>query len=56
MRKINEKDFVDYTIAGAGWSLTVSSFKNALKQWNDVPAGTLYGNKPNGDKAIIDTK
>lgn len=59
MRKINENDYVSYTIAGNGWSLTVSTFKRALGEWNNIPAGRgniLYGNKPNGTRAIIDSK
>lgn len=56
MRKINENDFVDFTIVGNGWSLTVSTLKRALAQWVDVQHGTLYGNKPNGDKSVIDSR
>ena len=58
MRKINENDYVDFTIAGPGWSLTVSTFKKALGEWKDIQrAGcTLYGNKPDGTRAIIDSK
>ena len=58
MRKINENDYVDFTIAGNGWTLTVSTFKNALREWNKI-AGfgyTLYGNKADGTRAIIDSK
>lgn len=58
MRKINEKDFVDFTIAGPGWSFTVSSFKYVLSEWKEITRTgfTLYGNKPNGDRCIIDSK
>ena len=58
MRKINENDYMDFTIAGPGWSLTVSTFKKALGEWNDIqrPGCTLYGNKPDGTRAIIDSK
>ena len=56
MRKINEDDFVSYTIAGNGWNVTVPTFKKALKQWDEIPHGTLYGNKPNGDRAVIDSR
>lgn len=58
MRKINENDYVDFTIAGPGWSLTVSTFKNALREWKDITrAGcTLYGNRRNGTRSIIDSK
>ena len=55
MRKINEKDYVSFTIS-KGWNLTVHEWTTALKEWNNVTSGTLYGNKPDGTKAIIDTK
>lgn len=58
MRKINENDYVDFTIAGPGWSLTVSTLKKALNKWDDIQRSgcTLYGNKPDGTRAIIDSK
>lgn len=57
MRKINENDYVNYTIAGNGWSLTVSTFKNAMREWDKVGKGcVLYGNKPSGNRAMIDLK
>ena len=58
MRKINETDYVNFTIAGNGWTLTVSTFKSALREWENVdgPGCTLYGNKPDGTRAIIDSK
>jgi len=58
MRKINENDYVDFTIAGPGWSLTISNFKKAVAQWKDITRTgcILYGNKPDGTRAIIDSK
>lgn len=58
MRKINEKDYVDFTIAGPGWSLTVATFNKAYGEWKNINrAGcTLYGNKADGTRAIIDSK
>ena len=58
MRKINENNYVDFTITGPGWSLTVTTFKKAVGVWKDMTrAGcTLYGNKPDGTRAIIDSK
>ncbi len=56
MRKINENEFVDFTISGNGWTLTVSTFKKALREWNNLTSGTLYGNRPNGTRAINDSK
>lgn len=55
MRKINESDFISYTIS-RGWNLTVFDFKAALKEFNNISSGTLYGNKPDGTQAIIDQK
>lgn len=58
MRKINENDYVDFTITGPGWSLTVANFKNAVGEWKDITRTgcTFYGNKPDGMRAIIDSK
>lgn len=57
MRKINENDYVNFTIAGNGWTLTVSTFNKALREWNNAGKGCiLYGNKPSGNRAIIDSK
>ena len=58
MRKINENDYVDFTITGTGWSLTVATFKKAVGEWKDINrvGCTLYGNKPDGTRAIIDFK
>ena len=55
MRKINEKDYVSFTIS-KGWNLTVNEWKTALKEWNNINSGTLYGNKPDGTRSIIDFK
>lgn len=58
MRKINENDYVDYTIyiERNGCYVTFNTLKNALREWGGIDAGTLYGNKPNGTRAIIDSK
>lgn len=56
MRKINEKEFEDFTIVGNGWSLTVTTFIKALREWNNLASGTLYGNKPDGTSCILDSK
>lgn len=55
MRNINEKDFVSFTISN-GWNFTVFAWKDALKKWGEMNAGTLYGNKSDGSRAIIDQK
>lgn len=56
MRKINENDYVNFTICGNGWSCTISSFATALRQWKDMKSGTLMGTKTDGTNAIIDSK
>lgn len=56
MRKINENDYVNFTITGNGWTLTVSTLNKALREWNNLTSGMLYGNRPNGTRAIIDSK
>ena len=58
MRKINENDYVDFTITGPGWSWTIADFKKAVGEWTDITRNgyTLYGNKPDGTRAIIDSK
>ena len=56
MRTIKEKDYVSYTIVGSGWSFTVNTLKTALYEWANMKFGTLYGNKPDGTQAILDTK
>jgi len=56
MRKINEKDYVNFTIAGSGWSFTVHKLADAMREWDGMKFGTLYGNKPDGSRAILDTK
>ena len=57
MRKINENEFEDYTIAGNGWNLTLNTFQKALREWNNIQgSATLYGNRKNGTRSIIDTK
>ena len=58
MRKINENDFVNLTIKGNGWSMTMSSFIGILAYWSKLtgPGLNLLGLKKNGDTAIIDSK
>lgn len=55
MRKVNEADFESYTIV-KGWSLTVYDFKKAMYEWKGINAGTLYGNKHDGSRCILDQK
>ena len=56
MRKINEKDYVNFTIAASGWSFTVHKLADAMHTWAGMKFGTFYGNKPDGTRAIIDSK
>lgn len=58
MRKINENDYISFTIhiAKNGCNITLNTLKSALKEWNNIGAGTLYANRPNGTRAIIDSK
>ena len=57
MRKINEKIYRDYTIAAHGWSYTVTKLADAIREFNELRmSATLYGNKYDGNRAILDTK
>ena len=56
MRPIDETLFVDYTIAGNGWTYTVSSLQKAVADFKEMETGILYGNKPDGTRAILDSK
>lgn len=58
MRKINENDYISFTIhiKRNGCNITFNTLKNAIKEWNNIGAGTLYGNKPNGDRAVLDSR
>lgn len=56
MRKINENDYVSFTIVGCGWQFNVYSWQKAKAEWHNMKYGTLYGNKADGTRAIIDAK
>jgi hypothetical protein len=57
MRKVNEDKFVSYTIVRNGSQVTFFRFLDVLRIWKDYGAGSiLYGNKPNGERAILDSK
>ena len=55
MRKIIESDYISFTIS-AGWNLTVYDLGKAKKEFENIKAGTLYGNKADGTRAILDSK
>ena len=55
MRQINENDYISFTIS-SGWNLTVYDFKTAKREFDNIRSGVLYGNKPNGERAILDSK
>lgn len=57
MKKFNPTQFESYTIAGNGWNYNIDNKDNALKEWKKIQtSATLYGNRPNGTRAILDTK
>lgn len=56
MRKIDEKQFVDYTFKDAGFSVTMGKLKPIIKLFNNRAHGMITGRKHNGDVAIIDQK
>lgn len=55
MRRINEKDFVSFTIS-CSFNVTFFKLETAMKEWVQIQHGTLYGNKPDGTRAILDSK
>ena len=55
MRRINENEYDSFTISN-GWNLTLYNWAKTLKEWANMEAGTLYGNKKDGTRSIIDTK
>ena len=58
MRKIDKTKFVSYTISRPGVNLTMHDLRRVLVEWknNFGEGSTLYGNKPDGTRAILDTK
>jgi len=56
MRKINESDYVSFTITGTGWSFTVYTWEKSKAEWAGMKFGTLTGNKADGSAVIIDSK
>lgn len=55
MRKIDEKEFVSFTIMN-GCTLRVYSLRSAIKEFSGLAYGTLYGTKYNGEHVLIDKK
>ena len=55
MKKINEADFVSFTIE-KGWSLTMFSIGAAVREFAQLSHGNLYGNKPDGSRELLDSK
>lgn len=57
MRKINEKDFLSFTVETRSFKLTVHKVADAVRYFNDWNgSATIYGNKPDGGRAILDSK
>lgn len=56
MRHINENDYESFTVDAGGWTYTAFTLNTALKEFNALEYGILYGNKPDGTRAILDSK
>ena len=56
MRKINESDYVSFTITGSGWSFTVYTWEKAKSEWAGMKFGTLTGNKADGEREQLDAR
>lgn len=56
MKQFKPDDFVSFTIAGRGWSFTGYSWEKMNTEWRFTPAGTLYGNKANGEREQLDAR
>ena len=56
MKHIDETKFENYTVE-CGFTITYNSLKEAIKLFNDREGRcVLYGNKPDGTRAILDQK
>ena len=56
MRKIDETKYQSFCISFNGCNVTLFSLKRAINQYKDIEHATLYGNKPDGTRAILDQK
>lgn len=56
MKRFDPNNFVDYTISGNGWNVTFSSALKALSEWKHIDKGTLYGNRYDGTRAVLDSR
>ena len=57
MRRINENEFVNYTIVANGWSLTLGQASKAKREYDGLTcSATLYGNKPDGTQIMLENK
>lgn len=56
MKKINEEDFKDFTIACHGFSITLSSLRKIMREWENLNReAVLYGNRRDGSRVVLDT-
>lgn len=56
MQKINEDDFKDFTISCNGFSVTYSSLRKILREWNNLNReAILFGNRRDGSRVVLDT-
>lgn len=57
MRKINEADFISFTFWCPSFQCTYQKLGGAVKLFNEREGqATIYGNKSDGTRAILDSK
>lgn len=57
MRYVDENQFSSYTISRNGSNVTFCQLATVLPVWRSFGSGSvLYGNKPDGTRAILDSK
>lgn len=56
MRKIDEKDYIDFTYTDDGFTVRMSNFHAILTLFQHRKHGKITGRKASGDIAIIDQK
>ena len=55
-QKSQKETFVDFTVYGNGWSVTVTKRSNAERIYDGAESATLYGNTSNGAHQLIASK
>lgn len=56
MRGLNFDDYVNFTFKDAGFSFTTGNYNDAMQLLTERGKGVVYGNKINGDVAILDSR